>query len=296
MHLITFESKRTVGSQVGIVLGERVVPLSLLGNFPDTMLELIKLGSKELRRVRKALREQRDLVSSLPLADTTLLAPIPRPTKNVICLGWNYSAHADESGRATGQKVELPEHPVVFTKAPTAVNKPYGDVVYNRRLTRQLDWEVELGVIIGRPGKTIPVKSALNYVFGYTVINDISARDLQQRHRQFFLGKSLDGACPMGPWIVTADEIPDPQGLTLRSYVNDALKQNGTTADQIFTVAQTISILSQGMTLEAGDIIATGTPDGVGSARTPPEFLEPDDVVVCEISGIGLIRNRIVAI
>ena len=136
----------------------------------------------------------------------------------------------------------------------------------------------------------------MEHVFGYTIVNDISARDIQRRHKQFFLGKSLDGSCPMGPWIITKDELPDPQALNLRTYVNGELKQDGNSKDQIFSVAQTISILSQGMTLEAGDIIATGTPDGVGFARTPPEFLSNGDVVTCEISGIGRIENRVVAV
>jgi 2-keto-4-pentenoate hydratase/2-oxohepta-3-ene-1,7-dioic acid hydratase in catechol pathway len=152
---------------------------------------------------------------------------------------------------------------------------------------------VELGVIIGTGGKTISGKKALKHVFGYTIINDLSARDLQFRHKQFFLGKSLDGTCPMGPWIVTADEIPDPQNLKLRCRVNGVLKQDSNTRHMIFDIPAIIETLSLGMTLEPGDIISTGTPSGVGFARTPPEFLKPGDTLECEIEGIGVLRNRV---
>ena len=293
MRLVTFLSKLERQPMAGIVLDKQVAPLNAFGAFPDSIMDLIRQGPAEWQRLRQIATVAPS--RSLHLDDVTLLAPIARPGRNVMCLGWNYSAHVDESARATGKAVQLPEHPVVFTKAPTSINSPTGDIVFSPNLTEQLDWEVELGVIIGIPGKQIAREQALEHVFGYTVINDVSARDLQQRHGQFFLGKSLDGACPMGPWIVTADEIPDPQNLTLRTYVNDVLKQSGTTSNQIFPVAETISILSRGMTLEAGDVIATGTPDGVGFARTPPEFLRDGDVVACEIEGIGRIQNRVVA-
>ena len=177
----------------------------------------------------------------------------------------------------------------------TTLNGPYADFVYDERLSKQIDWEVELGVVIGTRGRKIAVQKALDHVFGYAVINDLSARDLQARHRQFFIGKSLDGSCPMGPWIVTRDEITDPQQLELSSRVNGVVKQRSNTQRQIFDIATTISILSQGMTLEPGDIIATGTPSGVGFARTPAEFLQSGDVVECEVEDIGIIRNKIVA-
>jgi 2-keto-4-pentenoate hydratase/2-oxohepta-3-ene-1,7-dioic acid hydratase in catechol pathway len=185
---------------------------------------------------------------------------------------------------------------VVFTKSVTTLNGPYADFAYDERISKQIDWEVELGVVIGRGGRKIAVHEALDHVFGYAVINDLSARDLQSRHRQFFIGKSLDGSCPMGPWIVTHDEIRDPQSLELCSRVNGVVKQSSNTRQQIFDIATTISILSQTMTLEPGDIIATGTPSGVGFARTPPEFLQAGDVVECEVEKIGTIRNRIVAV
>lgn len=295
MRLVTFISAGDQAAQAGIVHGSDVIPFTALGTFAPSLLGLIEGGWDQWQGLADAYQAQQH-DKTLRLEDVRLLAPIPRPKKNIICLGWNYAAHADESARATGSKVELPQHPVVFTKAPTSVNGPYDDFTFRPALTTQIDWEVELGVIIGRQGKAIPLEEALDHVFGYTIINDISARDIQQRHKQFFLGKSLDGSCPMGPWIVTRDELPDPQNLTLRTYVNGELKQNGNSAAQIFSVAQTINILSQSMTLEAGDIIATGTPDGVGFARVPPEFLSDGDVVTCEISGIGRIETRVVAV
>src|SRR5205807_7873544 len=195
-----------------------------------------------------------------------------------------------------GQEAKVPEYPVIFTKAPTTVNGPYGDIVIDPAVSEQIDWEAELAVIIGKGGKNIREEDALSYVFGYTVLNDVTARDLQARHKQFFKGKSLDGSCPMGPWIVTADEIPDPYNLALRLRVNGETKQDSRTNLMIFSINKAISVLSQGMTLEAGDILATGTPSGVGFSRTPPEFLKPGDVVEAEVENVGLIRNRVVSV
>ncbi|HQO27048.1 MAG TPA: fumarylacetoacetate hydrolase family protein, partial [Acidobacteriota bacterium] len=198
--------------------------------------------------------------------------------------------------RARGRELRLPERPQFFTKATTAVNGPHGDIPLDPRVTAQLDWEVELAVVIGRAGKNIPKAAAMDHVFGYTVLNDVSARDVQSNHGgQFFKGKSLDGACPMGPWIVTADELTDPHRLRLTSRVNGAVKQDASTAEFIFDIPTLIEWLSLGLTLLPGDVLATGTPSGVGFARTPPEFLQPGDVVECAIEGIGGIRNRIVS-
>ena len=260
--------------------------------WPDTMLGVIAAGRGLWSKLPQALTHPG--AESVAADALELLAPIPKPTKNIICLGWNYADHAQESQTVRGREAELPEHPVIFTKNVTSVNTPFGDIPANSKITEQLDWEVELGVVIGIGGRKISPGDALRHVFGYTVINDISARDLQFRHKQFFLGKSLDGACPMGPVIVTTDEIPDPQVLDLKSSVNGVVKQSSNTRQQVFQVATTISILSQGMPLEPGDIIATGTPSGVGFARKPPEFLRPGDVVECEVERIGSLRNRIV--
>jgi 2-keto-4-pentenoate hydratase/2-oxohepta-3-ene-1,7-dioic acid hydratase in catechol pathway len=228
------------------------------------------------------------------LSEVQLAAPIPRPCKNIVCLGLNYADHAKESAEARGRQATILEDPLFFTKAPTTVNGPYGTIVIDPAVSTQIDWEVELAVIIGKAGKNIREEDALSHVFGYTVLNDVSARDLQSRHKQFFKGKSLDGYCPMGPWIVTADEIPDPQQLTVRLRVNGVTKQESNTSLMLFSVRAIIAILSQGLTLESGDIIATGTPSGVGFARNPPEFLKAGDIMETEIEGIGTMRNTVV--
>ena len=198
-----------------------------------------------------------------------------------------YAAHAAESGNPP------PPAPIYFTKPPTTVIGPGDPVPYPQRLTTRLDWEVELGVVIGMRGRDIPEARALDYVFGYTIFNDVSARDLQYRTSQWFKGKALDGSCPMGPVIVSADEIPDPQRLRLQLRVNGVTKQNSNTGDMIFSVARIIEDLSAGMTLEPGDCISTGTPQGVGDGRKPPEYLKPGDVIEAEVERIGVLRNPV---
>ena len=232
--------------------------------------------------------------AAYPLSQIRWHAPIPRPAKNVFCVGRNYAAHVREGAAAHKTEAKLPDVPVFFTKAPTAVNGPFDDVPRHRGVTEQLDWEAELGVVIGRPGRNIRAADALGHVFGYTVVNDFTARDLQQKHTQWFKGKTLDGSCPLGPVIVTADEFGDPQQKRVTSRVNRIVKQDASTRDMIFPVSTLIEWLSKGMTLETGDIIATGTPEGVGMGRTPQEWLHDGDVVETEVEGIGVMRNRIV--
>jgi 2-keto-4-pentenoate hydratase/2-oxohepta-3-ene-1,7-dioic acid hydratase in catechol pathway len=210
-----------------------------------------------------------------------------------MCLGLNYAEHAKESAEARGREYKQHQHPVFFTKATHTVNRHEGTIPFDAAVSEQIDWEAELGVIIGRSGKNISIEEAYDHVFGYTCINDVSARDLQSNHSQFFKGKSLDGACPMGPWIITADEIPDPHQLQITCRVNEVMKQDSNTEHMIFRVPDILTILSRGMTLDAGDIIATGTPSGVGFARKPPEFLKPGDVVEVEIEKIGVLRNQV---
>ena len=214
-----------------------------------------------------------------------LLAPIPSPARNVFCLGRNYADHAAERGAAA------PDHPVYFTKPGTAVVGPGDDVVHHA-ITKELDYEVELAVVIGTGGRDIPRAEALRHVFGYTIINDVTARDLQKRHNQWFKGKSLDTFCPMGPMLVTADEIPDPQALAVSLRVNGQTRQSSHTAKMIFPVAQCIEVLSQGMTLLPGDIIATGTPEGVGAATGT--FLRAGDRIEAEVEGIGILASKVV--
>lgn len=281
MRLLTYRAHSSPA--LGILRGSEIVPLTGL-----SMLELIEQGKNGLDYARQANG------IPIPLDEVTLLAPIPVPRRNIFCLGWNYLEHTEESSRARGKPIKVPDRPVFFTKLTTAVTGPYADIPCDPRVSEQIDWEVELAVVIGQGGKNIPAGRALEHVFGYTVVNDVSARDVQIGHGgQFFKGKSLDGFCPMGPWIVTADEIPEPHALALRSRVNGSIKQDSSTAQMFFKIPQIIEWLSLGLTLLPGDIIATGTPAGVGFARTPPEFLKPGDVVECEVEQVGLIRNRV---
>lgn len=223
-----------------------------------------------------------------------LLAPIPRPRKNVMCLGLNYLEHAEETASQVGRSAKAPEYPIVFTKSPTSVIGHNANIPFDAETCSKLDWEAELGVVLGKGGRKIGSANAYAHIFGYTVINDLSARDIQLNHKQYFLGKSIDGGCPMGPFIVTADEIADPQALEISCRVNGVTKQQSNTQHMIFNIASIIEWLSKAMTLEAGDVIATGTPSGVGFVRQPPEFLVPGDVVECEVQAVGVLRNTIV--
>ena len=286
MKLVTFVHNGRV--QLGAVQADiEIVPLSAIA---ADMMALIALGASGLAQAEALLQ---DAGEGIPLPEVRLLAPIPQPRRNIICLGKNYAAHAAESNRAWGDKMEVPEAPVVFTKATTAVNGPFDDIPYDAAVSSMIDFEAELAFIIGREARHVEAANALDYVFGYTVFNDLTARDLQREHKQYFLGKSLDGHAPFGPWIVTSDEIADPQDLRITCAVNETPKQDGHTGDMIFSIAETLSRLSHSMTLLPGDIIATGTPSGVGFARTPPEFLAPGDVITCTVEHIGTIRNRI---
>ncbi len=288
MKLVTFEVNssphRRGGSRyhIGHVIDNTIIDLTAYAPDMQTVIEkgVDNIPTNSPTNERYALD------------DVHLLAPIPKPVRNIMCLGKNYADHAKESQEAWGEEVVLPKFPVIFTKATTAVNGPYDDVEYDTAVSTHIDWEAELAVIIGKAGKNIPVEEAMDYVFGYTVLNDMTARDLQRQGKQFFKGKSLDGHCPMGPWIVTADSFtPAAQRIVCR--VNGVTKQESSLNRMIFDIPASIAYLSRGMTLLPGDIIATGTPAGVGFARTPPEFLRPGDLVECEVEGIGIIRNQI---
>jgi 2-keto-4-pentenoate hydratase/2-oxohepta-3-ene-1,7-dioic acid hydratase in catechol pathway len=235
--------------------------------------------------------------AGIPSSAIEFLAPLPRPRRNLFCVGKNYQEHAREfsasgfdASAAKGE--DIPEHPIFFTKAPGSVIGPGVPIDAHRDLTHQLDYEAELAVVIGRGGRNIRKDRALHHVWGYTIVNDVTARDLQRKHRQWFIGKSLDGFCPMGPCIVTADEI-DAANLAVRCWVNGELRQSARTSDLIFDIPTLIETLSAGITLEPGDVIATGTPAGVGIGFDPPRFLQPGDVVKIEIERIGILENRV---
>jgi 2-keto-4-pentenoate hydratase/2-oxohepta-3-ene-1,7-dioic acid hydratase in catechol pathway len=288
VKLLTF--RREGVTRVGVLRPDAESEVVELAE-PVDMLSLIDAGDDGITEARNAAASASTRTHHLK--DVEVLAPVPQPRGNVIAIGRNYKAHAEESARAAGKAVDPP---TVFTKAMTTIAGPYEDVVIDRAVSAQVDWEVELGVVIGRRGRNIARQDAPGYVFGYLALNDVSARDIQFGWGgQYFKGKSLDGYCPIGPWIVTPDELPDPQSLRLRLMVNGVVKQDGNTSDMINPVDALIEWVSKGMTLLPGSIMATGTPDGVGFARTPPEFLKPGDVMETEVEGIGTLRNRLVS-
>ena len=251
------------------------------------VLAVIDAGERGLAQAHRAAA---DAKRGIPLSEVTLLAPIDSPRGNIIAMGRNYQKHAEETAMDGDVKP-----PTIFTKAITSITGPYDDIAIDPSISDKLDWEVELGVVIGRPGANITRRDAMDHVFGYFVLNDVSARDIQNGWGgQFFKGKSLDRSCPTGPWVVTKDEVPDPGKLGLRLTLNGVVKQDSNTEDMIHPVDAIIEWSSKGMTLLAGALIATGTPDGVGFARTPPEYLKAGDVMETEVAGIGVLRNRIV--
>jgi 2-keto-4-pentenoate hydratase/2-oxohepta-3-ene-1,7-dioic acid hydratase in catechol pathway len=230
----------------------------------------------------------------LPLAQATLLAPIPRPARNLFCVGKNYRDHAREVQSSIVTADAVPELPIIFTKATTTVIGPGAPIPASLDPTASVDYEGELAVVIGRGGRGIARADAMRHVYGYTIVNDVTSRRLQKQHQQWFLGKSLDGFGPLGPAIVTADEVPDVGALRVRTTVNGELRQDGRVADLIFDIPALIETLARAMTLEPGDLIATGTPAGVGMGFTPPRFLKPGDVVAVTVEPIGTLENPVV--
>jgi len=292
----------TDGSErVGVVSKDKqkIIPLESLGYGGLTMLELIEFYSNLSADdpLKNGGSDTKKLQSDgIPISSVRLLAPIPKPRHDIICVGLNYSEHTKESANFT----KPAENPTFFTKR-VILPVGHGDAIpAHAELTSQLDYESELAVIIGKRCHNVSEQDADKYIFGYTVANDVSARDLQFSYGQWFFGKGLDGFAPIGPWIVTADEFAassyDSSGklsLRISSKVNGELRQDSNTGDMIFSIPFLISVLSRGITLEPGDIIMTGTPSGVGMGFSPPKYLKPGDVVECEIEGIGVLRNTI---
>jgi 2,4-diketo-3-deoxy-L-fuconate hydrolase len=276
VKLVTYATD--AGPRVGCIDDGEVVPTP---GIPD-IISLFNDNSLE-NSIEAALKGR---IDAQPIDEMTLLAPIPRPTK-IIAIGLNYRDHAEETGQ------QLPEAPILFSKPPTATIGHGANIIIPDGAS-QIDYEVELGVVIGKSGHNIPVDTALDYVGGYTVFNDVSARDYQFRDGQWFRGKSFDTFAPMGPCLTLPDQIQDPQDLQMQLRLNGKTRQNSSTANMVFSVAELIADISQVMTLEPGDVIATGTPAGVGFKVKPkPLFLQPGDVVEAEIDGIGILRNPV---
>jgi 2-keto-4-pentenoate hydratase/2-oxohepta-3-ene-1,7-dioic acid hydratase in catechol pathway len=263
----------------------------------SSVLALIRGGSASLHALRELEARAGTLRSSLLSGSSVqLLAPLVPLARNAFCVGRNYLDHVKEGHAVRGTEARLPEAPQFFTKATHALNSPAGDIRYDTTLTQLLDYEVELAVVIGTGGRDIAHDRALSHIFGYCVANDFTARDLQKRHDQWFKGKSLDSTLPLGPWIIDAEEIGDPTTLELTLSVNGEERQRAKVSQMIFDLPTIISTLSAGLTLEAGDVICTGTPAGVGFAMKPPRPLQADDVVVARIDRIGELRNRVVKV
>ena len=302
MKLVTFsESARSptktgvIGADGGVIDIARAAKSAKVALPFDAncMISLVSSGKKGLAAIKASVAKVK--ASHHKLNKVKLHAPIPRPRKNVFCVGWNYLDHFNEGAKARPHVQEMPTHPAFFSKQPLTVNAPYGNVPAHGTVTEKLDWEVELAMIIGTGGRNISEANAMKHVFGYTVANDVSAREVQRHHgQQWFRGKSLDGHLPMGPWIITADEVQDPNNLNLQCRVNGVVKQSSNTQHLYFKLPRIIAELSAGLTLESADIILTGTPSGVGHARTPPEFMKAGDVMETEVEGVGLLRNTIV--
>ncbi len=297
MKLVTF--RRSGKLRIGAISedGETVVDFSVAApKLPVDMNSFVAAGPKALAAARAAMKT-RTPDARIPLKRARIVAPLPSPLRNIFCVGKNYYEHAkefDASGfNATASADAIPKDPIIFSKANTTVCGPGDTIPATLDRTNSTDYEVELAVVIGTGGRGIAKKNAMKHVYGYTIVNDVTARVLQQQHKQWFIGKNIDGYCPMGPWLATADEIPAVKKLGVRSYVNGELRQDAAVKDLIFDIPTLIATLSKGMTLMPGDIIATGTPAGVGIGFTPPKFLRRGDVCRCEIDGLGTLENPV---
>ena len=295
MRLVTFVE--SAHCRIGILdtPHNEVIDLAMAApDLPQNMLEFVIQGNTALVKAKSTFNNKQ---CRLPLSQVKLLAPFPQPLRNIICIGKNYRDHVQElqssASACSDNTDELPAKPIVFTKATTSVIGPGESIPVWLDSTHSADYEGELAVIIGKQGRSISHGKAFEYVYGYTIINDVTSRRLQHEHQQWFMGKSLDGFCPMGPAIVTADEIADVTQLRVKTWINDELRQDGCVASLIFDIPTLIETLSRTMTLEPGDIIATGTPAGVGMGYNPPRFLKKGDQVKIMIDAIGTLENPV---
>lgn len=303
MRLVTYRNGVEAAARLGVIYDDLVLDVVSLGDaagvdMPASMLELIDLGRVGVETLQAIIDDCAGRFtpgSAFPLVNVKLLAPIPRPRKNIFGIGLNYVEHVAESAKTLDTSKDLPEQPVIFSKPPTTIIGPNDAIEHNAKITQQLDWEVELAVIIGATAKRVTVEDALKHVFGYSVMVDVSARD-NRRAGQWIFSKGQDTYAPFGPCIVTADEIEDPHNLNLWLTINGVEKQRSNTRHMLFNVPTLIADISAGITLEPGDIIATGTPEGVGAGRSPQEWMWPGDVVEAFVEGIGSIRNPVVAV
>jgi len=265
----------------------------------DVSSDLTEAGVLTLLNLQLAKQALPAIIATHDLSAIQLLAPIPRPRRNIFCVGKNYFEHAKEFGTSGFDSStskpgdEIPKDPIIFTKPPESVIGPGANIVIPQQVSNAVDYEVELTVIIGKGGKGITQVNAMQHVWAYTAINDVTARDWQQRHKQWFLGKSFDTFCPMGPWVVTADEL-DVNDISVKCWVNQELRQSSNSKDLIFNIPKLIETISAGITLYPGDIIATGTPAGVGLGFKPPKYLAAGDIVKLEIGGVGVLENPLV--
>jgi 2-keto-4-pentenoate hydratase/2-oxohepta-3-ene-1,7-dioic acid hydratase in catechol pathway len=284
MKLIRFDAG--IGPKPGLVVGEQVIDLSNSDGGFASILQIVAGGAPALERLRNI---EATAMPKYRLAEVRLLAPIERPGK-YLAIGMNYKKHLQEAERLG---VPAPKQQLWFNKQTSCIAGPYDDI--DPGVTEKLDYEVELGVVIGQPAKGVSAAKAREHIFGYFVANDLSARDWQFHSPTFTVGKSFDTHGPIGPWILTADEVADPHSLEIRCFVNRALRQSANTGEMIHNIFEQIAYLSTAFTLESGDLLATGTPEGVGAGMTPPRFLEPGDVVRCEIDHVGVIENKVVS-
>ena len=281
--------------QLGCLAQEEGLVINLTdAGLPGSLISLIEQGDQGFKNAA----ELENANKTIPLSEVELLAPIPFPKRNVICVGKNYYEHSKEFEKSgfdsTSGGQTIPDAPVIFTKATTSVIGPNKPIPASSDPTNSTDYEGELAIVIGKTGYKIPPSDVLEYICGYTIVNDVTARNLQQLHKQWFLGKSLDGFCPMGPTFVSSDEIEDPTQLSVSTWVNDELRQQASVKDLIFDIPTIVSTISSVITVVPGDIIATGTPAGVGIGFTPPKFLNPGDVVAIEINPIGKLTNPVI--